>query len=184
MRLISIIILAFVMATDAFAAAIGKGATLGKPDFREAVKTGVIFGTIEASTPVIGWGLGRVAQMYVTEWDHWIAFGLLLILGLRMFFASLRNDDSADDESHSVWALAIAGFATSIDAMAAGFGLAVVNMDIVVPAVAFGLATMLLVTIGVLVGRSVDPALRRWVEATGGVLLLGIGCIILLSAAS
>jgi len=185
MHLISIILLAFVMATDAFAAAIGKGATLDKPDVREAIKTGVIFGTIEASTPVIGWSLGRVAQTYVTAWDHWIAFGLLLILGLRMILASLRNDDSADEkpDSHSFRALAIAGFATSIDAMAAGVGLAVVNVDIVVPAVAIGLTTTLMVTIGVLAGRVVDPALGRWAEAAGGVLLLGIGSIILLLSA-
>jgi len=185
MRLISIIFLAFVMATDAFAAAISKGATLNKPDVREAIKAGVIFGTIEASTPVVGWILGRVAQIYVTAWDHWIAFGLLLFLGLRMILASLRSDDRSDEKlsSHSFRALAIAGFATSIDAMAAGIGLAVVNVNIVVPAVTIGVATTLMVTIGGLVGRVVDPALGRWAEAASGVLLLAIGSIILLLSA-
>lgn len=95
MSFISIIFLAFAMATDAFAAAIGKGATLHKPNFREAIKTGVIFGTIEAATPVIGWGLGRAAQAYVVEWDHWIAFSLLLLLGLRMIWASFQADTDA-----------------------------------------------------------------------------------------
>ncbi|QBP14286.1 manganese efflux pump MntP [Cupriavidus metallidurans] len=181
MSFISIIFLAFAMATDAFAAAIGKGATLHKPNFREAIKTGVIFGTIEAATPVIGWGLGRAAQAYVVEWDHWIAFSLLLLLGLRMIWASFQADTDAEEKpnSHSFWALAITGFATSIDAMAVGAGLAFVDVNIVTAAIAIGLATTLMVTIGILVGRVVGPALGKWAEAAGGVVLIVIGSVIL-----
>ncbi|CAG9170998.1 manganese efflux pump MntP [Cupriavidus pampae] len=181
MSFLSIIFLAFAMATDAFAAAIGKGAALHKPDYREAIKAGLIFGTIEAATPVIGWGLGRAAQEYVTEWDHWIAFTLLLVLGLRMIWAGFQTGAVEEEkpDSHSFWALAITGFATSIDAMAVGAGLAFVDVNIVVAAIAIGLATTLMVTIGVLVGRLVGPALGRWAEAAGGVVLIVIGSVIL-----
>lgn len=84
MNLSATLILAFGMSMDAFAASIGKGASLHQPRFREALRTGLIFGVIEAITPLIGWSLGLLASQYIMEWDHWVAFGLLLILGVRM----------------------------------------------------------------------------------------------------
>ncbi|WP_342051686.1 MULTISPECIES: manganese efflux pump MntP [unclassified Cupriavidus] len=179
MTLVSIILLAFAMATDAFAAAIGKGAALYRPRLTEAIKTGLIFGVIEAITPAVGWALGRAASSYITAWDHWIAFGLLTVLGLRMIF-KFSSDQAHEDkpQSHSFWNLAVTGFATSIDAMAVGVGLAFVNVNIMLAAGAIGLATTLMVTLGVMIGRLVGPALGRWSEAIGGVILIGIGVII------
>ena len=97
MNLASTALLALAMSTDAFAAAVGKGTVLQNPRWREALRTGVIFGTIEALTPIIGWLLGLAAAKYVTAWDHWIAFVLLAALGLRMILAGLKvpkEDDS------------------------------------------------------------------------------------------
>jgi len=82
------------MSTDAFAAAIGKGLALHKPGWPEALRTGLIFGVIEAITPVIGWLLGRAAGRYVSQWDHWIAFVLLGVLGLRMIRNGLAPADA------------------------------------------------------------------------------------------
>ena len=81
MNLSSTLILAFGMSMDAFAASVGKGATLHKPPLREALRTGLIFGVIEACTPLIGWSLGMIASRYIMAWDHWIAFTLLGCLG-------------------------------------------------------------------------------------------------------
>src|SRR3546814_10631434 len=67
-------LLALGMSMDAFAASISKGATLRQPRFREALRTGAIFGVVEAATPLIGWGLGLVASRYIAAWDHWLAF--------------------------------------------------------------------------------------------------------------
>ncbi|RLK29990.1 manganese efflux pump MntP [Cupriavidus plantarum] len=180
MTLASIVLLAFAMATDAFAAAIGKGAALYQPRLSEAVKTGVIFGVIEAITPAVGWALGRAASSYIAAWDHWIAFGLLTVLGLRMMLKFSSGEAHEDKpQSHSFWNLAVTGFATSIDAMAVGVGLAFVNVNIAVAAGAIGMATTLMVTLGVLIGRLVGPALGRWSEALGGVILIAIGVVIL-----
>ena len=77
MNALSIVAIAFAMSTDAFAAAIGKGAALQRPDWREALRAGAIFGTIEALTPLVGWLIGSAAVQYVAAWDHWIAFTLL-----------------------------------------------------------------------------------------------------------
>ena len=81
MNISATILLAFGMSMDAFAASIGKGATLHKPKFSEALRTGLIFGAIETLTPLVGWGMGMLASQFVLEWNHWIAFVLLVFLG-------------------------------------------------------------------------------------------------------
>jgi manganese efflux pump family protein len=125
MRAISIFLLGIAMSADAFAAAIGKGAAMRNPRFAEALRAGVIFGTIEGFTPVIGWLLGLAAARYITAWDHWIAFTLLSLLGMHMIYAGLKppSEGGVSDVSmhrHGFWSLAAAGLATSIDAMAVG----------------------------------------------------------------
>lgn len=182
MNLAAISVLAFAMSTDAFAAAVGKGTALLKPRWSEALRTGAIFGVIEALTPVAGWALGSMASDYVKAWDHWIAFVLLLCLGGHMLIASMKKPGEEEAEKpsrHGFWLLAVTGFATSIDAMAVGVGLAFLDVNIAVVAVAIGLATFTMVTLGVMVGRLLGAVVGRWAEGLGGVLLIGIGSLIL-----
>jgi putative Mn2+ efflux pump MntP len=190
MTLISIVLLALAMGTDAFAAAVAKGAALQRPDWREALRTGVIFGTIEAITPVVGWALGSFAAKHVTTWDHWIAFTLLGALGARMIWAGMKQSADfleAKPERHSFGALAVTGFATSIDAMAVGASLAFIKVQILPVAIAIGLATFTMVTIGVLLGRVLGAMAGKRAEIAGGLVLIVIGSVILyehLSAAA
>ncbi|MBB4513284.1 manganese efflux pump MntP [Paraburkholderia fungorum] len=180
MNPVATLFLAFAMSTDAFAAAIGKGATLDRPHWREALRTGLIFGVIEALTPLIGWFLGKAAAQYVSAWDHWIAFTLLFVLGARMILNGFAAQDiEKKPVAHSFWLLALTGFATSIDAMAVGAGLAFVDVNIYSTAAAIGLATMAMVTIGVMLGRVIGHVAGRRAEMAGGVVLIGIGSIIL-----
>ncbi len=181
MNIASTILLAFAMSTDAFAAAVGKGAALRKPSWREALRTGLIFGVIEALTPVIGWAVGLAAASYVARWDHWIAFTLLGALGLRMVWAGCGAPDDVDDKPsrNTFRTLALTGFATSIDAMAVGVGLAFINVNIAWTALAIGLATLTMVTLGVMVGRVLGAVIGKRAEILGGVVLIGIGCFIL-----
>lgn len=178
---ISLIFLALAMSTDAFAAALGKGASLHKPRFIEAVRTGLIFGVIEAITPIIGWSIGQVATRFVESWDHWIAFVLLLVLGLHMIYNGLKHDDEEEEKpgQHSFLILAITAFATSIDALAVGVGLAFVDVNILVAAAAIGLATTVMVTIGVLLGRALGTVVGKRAEIVGGVVLMLVGATIL-----
>jgi putative Mn2+ efflux pump MntP len=186
MTFLAIVVLAFAMSADAFAAAVGKGAALHRPRWREALRTGAIFGTIEALTPVAGWALGSAAAKLVTAWDHWIAFALLAGLGLRMIWAAVRGgvDGAIEDEErpsrHGFWLLAVTGFATSIDAMAVGVGLAFIDVAIVPVAVAIGLTTFTLVTAGVMLGRALGVVAGKRAELAGGVLLIAIGTLILI----
>jgi len=181
MNPVATLFLAFAMSTDAFAAAIGKGAALNRPHWREALRTGLIFGVIEALTPLVGWFLGKAAAQYVSAWDHWIAFALLFVLGARMILNGFAAQDIEEKKpvAHSFWLLALTGLATSIDAMAVGAGLAFVDVNIYSTAAAIGLATMAMVTIGVMLGRVIGHVAGRRAEMAGGVVLIGIGSIIL-----
>ncbi|SYN41979.1 membrane protein [Klebsiella pneumoniae] len=143
MNLSATILLAFGMSMDAFAASIGKGATLHKPKFSEAVRTGLIFGAIETLTPLVGWGLGMLASQFILEWNHWIAFILLVFLGGRMIVEGFRGDSDEACEAphrHGFWLLVTTAFATSLDAMAVGVGLAFLQVSIVTTALAIGCA--------------------------------------------
>ena len=131
---------------------------------------------------IMGWLLGSVAAQYVVAWDHWIAFVLLGVLDLRMIRTGLKvseQDNSPKPSRHSFWLLAMTGFATSIDAMAVGVGLAFLDVNIVPVAAAIGLTTFLMVTAGVMLGRVLGAVAGKRAEIVGGLLLIGIGAAIL-----
>ncbi|HHS9901422.1 TPA: manganese efflux pump MntP [Klebsiella quasipneumoniae subsp. similipneumoniae] len=184
MNLSATLLLAFGMSMDAFAASIGKGATLHKPKFSEAVRTGLIFGAIETLTPLVGWGLGMLASQFVLEWNHWIAFILLVFLGGRMIIEGFRGDSDEACEAprrHGFWLLVTTAFATSLDAMAVGVGLAFLQVSIVTTALAIGCATFIMSTLGIMVGCFIGPLLGKRAEILGGIVLIGIGSEILWS---
>ena len=184
MNISATILLAFGMSMDAFAASIGKGATLHKPKFSEAVRTGLIFGAIETLTPLVGWGLGMLASQFILEWNHWIAFILLVFLGGRMIIEGFRGDSDEACEAprrHGFWLLVTTAFATSLDAMAVGVGLAFLQVSIVTTALAIGCATFIMSTLGMMVGRFIGPLLGKRAEILGGIVLIGIGSEILWS---
>ncbi|CAM6326686.1 manganese efflux pump MntP [Leclercia adecarboxylata] len=183
MNLSATLLLAFGMSMDAFAASMGKGATLHKPKFSEALRTGLIFGAIETLTPLIGWGLGMLASQFVLEWNHWIAFILLTFLGGRMVIEGIRNDVGDDEpvQRHGFWLLVTTAIATSLDAMAVGVGLAFLQVNIIATALAIGCATLIMSTLGMMVGRFIGPLLGKRAEILGGIVLIGIGVQIMWS---
>lgn len=182
MHPLSILLLGLAMSTDAFAAALGKGAAMGKPRLGQALRAGLIFGSIEGLTPVIGWLLGRGAANYIQAWDHWIAFGLLAVLGMHMIWNSRRAEAAvavAERKQPGIINLALTGVATSIDAAAVGVGLAFVNTPIAVVAVVIGLCTLVMVTLGIMLGHALGTLVGRRAELMGGLILIGVGTTIL-----
>ena len=180
----SILLIGLAMSTDAFAAAIGKGVAMGRPRLRDALRTGLIFGVIEAITPLLGWLLGKAAAPYVQAWDHWIAFVLLLGLGGHMIVNGVRGEehDEAEaqaDNARSFWLLALTGLATSIDAAAIGVGLAFLDVHIGIVAAVIGLCTFGMVTLGVLLGSKLGEIAGKRAEILGGIVLILVGAGIL-----
>lgn len=181
MSFFSIVLIALAMSTDAFVAAIGKGACITKPRLVDAFRIGLIFGVVEGITPLMGWALGQVAVELVSEWDHWVAFILLTALGLHMIYEGVKPGTDVPDKSvqHTFFALVIAAFATSIDALAIGVGLAFVEVNILFAAAAIGISTLLMVTIGIMLGHIIGTVLGKKAEIFGGLVLIAVGGSIL-----
>lgn len=177
----AIAVLSLSMSTDAFAAAVGRGAS-HRPDWRSAIKAGAVFGVIEAITPLIGWALGLFAAGFVEEVDHWIAFGLLAVVGGKMIWEAAKpaGDEEATPTRSGPWALIATAVGTSIDAAAVGVGLAFLGANIWVIALSIGLTTFVLTTIGMLIGRSIGARFGKMAELVGGLALIALGTTILL----
>ena len=165
MNPISIFMLGMAMSTDAFAAALGKGAGMLKPRFNEALRIGFIFGFVEMLTPIIGWFLGSAAARYIDSIDHWVAFILLAGLGCHMIYGSFQDEPQEK--------------ATSIDALAVGVGLALIDVNIVLVAIVIGLCTWTMVTIGIMMGRILGKMVGKRAEMIGGFVLIVVGTSIL-----
>ncbi|AJY52845.1 MULTISPECIES: manganese efflux pump MntP [Halomonadaceae] len=175
MTFATILILAFSMSADAFAASISKGAELQKPSFRHAISIGLIFGTIETITPLLGWLAGVASQRFVQAWDHWAAFSILLVIGLHMVYSGLCKEDKIAQEKQTLWLLILTAIATSIDAMAVGASLAFIDANIIATSLAIGLATTVMASIGTLLGHQFGKYVSHWSELIGGIVLIGIG---------
>lgn len=177
----AIAILSLSMSTDAFAAAVGRGASQ-RPAWRDAVKAGLVFGVIEALTPLVGWTLGIVAAGFVERVDHWIAFALLAVVGGKMVlegFKPAQSENGAAPRRSGRWALVATAIGTSIDAAAVGVGLAFIGADIWVIAASIGLTTFVLTTLGMLIGRAVGSRFGKIAELIGGFALIALGAFIL-----
>ena len=175
--------LAFSLAMDAFAAALGKGAALRRPHMGHALTVGAVFGAFQMVMPLIGFALGMAFADIVAAVDHWIAFVLLAVVGGRMALEAWKGDaegeEGAPGMTLTLSALFMAGFATSVDALAIGVPLAFFDEPILASALVIGLVTFALSTIGVLLGRAVGPLLGRWAVGIGGVGLVLLGTKIL-----
>lgn len=186
MNLLTTILLALGMSVDAFAAALARGAGSLHYTWRQTVKTALIFGIVETITPLIGWLVGSITQKFIAEYDHWLAFGLLLALGLKMIWGALHDDDdeaAAADKNRTDTTLlltVITAIATSIDSMVVGVGLAFLDANIWLTALAIGTSTTIMAAVGLRLGRLLGQKIGSRAEMAGGVVLIGIGTFILL----
>lgn len=176
---IAITILAVSMSVDAFAAALGRGAAAERTHLGDAVRTGIVFGVIEAITPLIGWAAGVLAAGYITAIDHWLAFVLLTLVGGRMLVEALRRKEDEAPSGRSFWVLVATAVGTSLDAMAVGVSLAFLQVNVWIIAGAIGLATFCMATGGMLAGRLLGSRFGRIAEAIGGGALILLGSSIL-----
>ncbi len=182
MGLLQISVIAVGLAMDATAVSLGAGASGRAAGRRAAFRLAFHFGLFQALMPLLGWLLGRGLVGVLHHVDHWLAFVLLGAVGGRMIVSGLRGGDDgpAGDPSRG-WSLIALSVATSIDALAVGLGLAVLDVAIWMPCVMIGVITAALSLAGVLLGRVLRGRWGPRIEVAGGVLLLAIGAQILVS---
>lgn len=180
---ISIAVLAVGMSIDSLLASVGGGASLRRQcRFCDALLVGAVFAIVQMITPLIGWIVGAAASSYVASYDHWLAFGLLTLVGGRMVLLAFRAEDGDSCEVSFIGtpaALVLTAIGTSIDAMAVGVSLAFVKANIMVIVAAIGVTTFLMSTGGVIMGRLIGNRFGRSAEVVGGLVLVGLGCLIL-----
>ena len=177
---LAIVVIAFGMSVDAFAAALAKGAALRRPKLSEAIRTGLIFGLIEAFTPILGWAAGLAASSFVEAIDHWIALIILSAVGGKMIYESFRQTGAPKPDRHSLLDLATTAIGTSIDALAVGVTLAFLDAQILLVAAAIGCATFLMTSTGLMIGHMAGKTAGKRAELIGGIGLIVLGVTIFL----
>ncbi len=183
MPIIKITAIAIALAMDAFAVSIATGAALKTISFRQNFRLAWHFALFQAIMPILGWSAGVSVLKWVEKFDHWIAFGLLIFVAqgmLRSSFNKERQENSPSDPTRGM-TLVILSIATSIDALAVGFSLSMLNISIWIPAFIIGVVAGGFTTAGLHIGRKMGSIdyLSRYAEAGGGAVLIGIGLKIL-----
>ena len=146
---------------------------------RKSLKMAFIMGFFQGGMTLLGWALGSKFSSYISDFDHWIAFILLVYLGGKMIYESFR-DESSSLSSLSTRTLLTLGIATSIDALAVGISFAFLKVEIVSAAVMIGATTFILSAIGVLIGKKFGFKYKNKATVAGGLILILIGTKILL----
>jgi len=187
MGFVEVIMIAVGLAMDAFAVSVCKGLSMTKVKLSHAVVVGLWFGGFQALMPAIGYFLGSRFASYIEAYDHWVAFGLLVIIGVNMIKESFEKDEECDCDcnaaSVSPKAMLMPAIATSIDALAVGVAFAMVSregMGIGVAAAIIGVITMLISMAGVKIGGIFGNRFKHYAERTGGFILIIIGVKIVL----
>lgn len=174
----SLVAIACALAMDAFAVAVATGLVLEPMTRRHIFRLAFHFGLFQALMPAIGWAAGSMVHRHLAAVDHWIALGLLVVVGGRMIRGALGEAEgrpAARRDPTSGWSLVWLSVATSIDALAVGLTLAMLGSTILVPAVVIGLVAAAFTTAGMLLGRRIGSAWGRRVEVLGGLILIAIG---------
>lgn len=181
MSIITALLLAFGLAMDAFAVAVANGSATQRVHFTEALKLAFLFGLFQGVMPVIGWAIGLNFKDLISAWDHWIAFGLLAVIGGKMIYDDLKNDVGigVDETSISIHALLLLALATSVDALAIGFSLIFLE-SIILPVMIIGSVTFALSLAGFFLGHKYKHFGHNKTRIIGGIILIGIGVKILI----
>lgn len=179
MGFFELITLAVGLSMDAFAVSVCKGLAIGRARWRQALVAGLWFGGFQALMPLIGAFLGEQFKDQIMAFDHWIAFGLLALIGLNMVREALSKEEETASASLSCKAMLPLAVATSIDALAVGVSFAFLRVNVAAAVSFIGVTTLTLSTVGVKLGSLLGMRCKRWAELAGGAILVLLGVKIL-----
>jgi len=170
------------LAMDVFAVSLGVGTTGQASTVRPLFRLSFHFGLFQALMTFLGWLAGSVIEPLIAGVDHWVAFGLLAFVGLRMIRSALsREQGIPSGDPTRGGTLVLLSVATSLDALAVGLSLAMLRVDILVAALVIGLVSAALGVTGVLIGANISRRFGKRMEILGGLLLIGIGVRVLIA---
>lgn len=164
---------------DAFAVSVCKGLSMLKMKWKNAIIIALYFGIFQALMPFIGYIMGKNLSGVIINIDHFIAFILLIAIGINMIIESFKTGEKEDDDI-SFKKMIVLAIATSIDALAVGFTLACLRVEIYTPIISIGIITFILSLIGVKIGNMFGEKYKGKSEILGGGILILIAFKILL----
>ena len=189
MNIFTILAYGIGLSMDAFAVSICKGTALVRARTIDALKVGIYFGVFQGLMPLIGYFLANSFRDYIEEYDHWIAFVLLLFIGGKMIYESRHPECDRDDNKALSFAnMIVVSFATSVDALAVGIafscdGMEIFNngnlLGIISSCIIICCITLVLSAIGVKLGKFLESKIKTGAEIAGGVVLVLLGVKIL-----
>lgn len=197
MDILSIVLIAVGLSMDAFAVSVTNGIIIRELKLNHALRVGLFFGVFQALMPLAGWLAGFQFKDYIVSIDHWIAFGLLALIGGKMIHeafdegaeepetidemceVALSNQGTVCKDPLRASRLLVLAVATSIDALAVGISFAFLQVSIAWSVTVIGLITFIICVAGVYIGKKFGGLLKKKAEIAGGVILIGIGLKIL-----
>jgi len=181
MKVVILFGLALALAVDALAVTVGLSCSCSGLKSGQSFRLAFAFGFFQFLMPVIGWLIGENLLKLVARYDHWVAFGLLLLIGGRMAIESFRPGDKKYNGKDLTrgWPLLTLAIATSLDALATGLSLPVLGLNIWLASLVIGLTAFIVTIIGSRLGPALGQILGRRAELAGGLVLIMIGLKIL-----
>ena len=180
MTFIELLLIAIGLSMDAFSVSICKGLSTKKFSWRMALVCGLWFGFFQALMPIIGYFLGAQFQEMIEAYDHWIAFGLLFLIGANMIREAVWGKEESQDGSLGFKTMLLLAIATSIDALAVGVSFACIRVKLWSSVIVIGLTTFAFSVLGVKIGNVFGSKYEKSAEIIGGIMLILIGLKILL----
>jgi len=179
----TVFLIAIGLAMDCFAVSLGVGTAGTAVGFRPTFRLFFHFGLFQAGMTLLGWLAGKTVVTYIASVDHWVAFGLLVFVGVRMILGGLRKEgaEPAIPDPSRGMTLVILSIATSIDALAVGLSLALLEVNVFWSALLIGGVSAALSLVGLLLGNQLGMRFGKSMEVLGGLILIGIGLRVLVT---
>ena len=181
MTFVELLLIAVGVSMDAFSVSVCKGLTTRRFSMRMALVCGLWFGTFQALMPVIGYLLGLQFACFIESVDHWIAFGLLFLIGANMIREAVAGkENSKQTNALDFKTMLLLAIATSIDALAVGVSFSCIEVELWASVAIIGLTTFVFSVLGVKIGNVFGTKFKKNAEVFGGIILILIGLKILL----
>jgi putative Mn2+ efflux pump MntP len=180
MTFLELLLIAIGLSMDAFSVSICKGLTTKRFSWRMALVCGLWFGLFQALMPIIGYFMGAQFQEMIEAYDHWIAFGLLFLIGANMIREAIWGKEEQQDGSLGFKTMLLLAIATSIDALAVGVSFACIQVELWSSVLIIGITTFLFSVLGVKIGNVFGSKYEKSASIIGGIILILIGLKILL----
>ena len=180
MEIYALFLLAIGLSFDTFAVSVSCGLIERKISFLRASRIAIIFAIFQAVMPIIGWLLGLSVKKYIVQVDHWVAFGLLSLVGIKMIYESFKKEEKKKFNPQDLKVILFLSLATTIDAFAIGVTFAFLNVKLLLASFIIGSVTYTASMLGILFGKNLGTRIGKKMEIVGGLILIALGIKILL----